>query len=131
MRRRDFFQAVAGLAVPWTSAARAQQGNPQKRIAVLLPAAADDEEYQTWIGAFLQALAQLGWNIGTNVRIDFHWATADAASIRKHSVELLARSPDVILAAGTSTVGPMLQATRDVPVVFPTVVDPVGAGFVE
>jgi putative tryptophan/tyrosine transport system substrate-binding protein len=131
MRRRDFFRAIAGLAMAWPAVARGQQRDQPKRIGLLLPAAADDEEYQTWVGAFLQALAQQGWNIGSNLRIDFHWATADAASIRKHSIELVARSPDIILAAGASTVGPVLQATRVVPVVFPTVVDPVGAGFVE
>jgi putative tryptophan/tyrosine transport system substrate-binding protein len=102
-----------------------------RRIGVLLPAASDDVEYQAWVGAFLQALALLGWSIGRNVRIDTHWATPDAADIRRHAAELAALAPDVILAAGTSTVGPMLQATRAVPIVFPTVVDPVGAGFVD
>ena len=86
---------------------------------------------QAWVGAFLQALAQLGWTIGNNVRIDTRWATTNAAEIRRHAAELAALAPDVILASGTSTVGPMLQATRTVPVVFPTVVDPVGAGFVD
>jgi putative ABC transport system substrate-binding protein len=76
-------------------------------------------------------LAQLNWIIGRNVRVDVHWATPDAANIRKHAAELVALAPDVIVAAGTSTVGPILQATRSIPVVFPTVLDPVGAGFVE
>jgi putative ABC transport system substrate-binding protein len=102
-----------------------------RRIGVLLPAASDDVEYQAWVGAFLQGLAVLGWSIGRNVRIDTHWATPNAADIRRHAAELAALAPDVILAAGTSTVGPMLQATRAVPIVFPTVVDPVGAGFVD
>ena len=102
-----------------------------RRIGVLLPAAADDAEWQAWVGAFLQALALLGWSIGRNVRIDTRWATANAAEIRRHAAELAALSPDVILAAGTSTVGPVLQATRTVPVVFPNVGDPVGAGFVD
>ncbi len=102
-----------------------------RRIGVLLPAASDDVEYQAWVGAFLQALALLGWSIGRNVRIDTRWATANGAEIRRHAAELAALAPDVILAAGTSTVGPMLQATRTVPIVFPTVVDPVGAGFID
>ena len=102
-----------------------------RRVGVLLPAAADDAEFQVWVGAFLQALAQLGWTIGHNVRIDTRWATTNAADIRRHAAELAALAPDVILASGTSTVGPMLQATRNVPVVFPIVVDPVGAGFVD
>jgi putative ABC transport system substrate-binding protein len=102
-----------------------------RRIGILLPAAADDADFQAWLGAFLQALGQLGWTIDNNVRIDIRWATTVAAEIRIHAAELAALAPDVILASGTSTVGPMLQATRTVPVVFPTVVDPVGAGFVD
>ena len=102
-----------------------------RRIGVLLPAAADDAEFQTWVGAFLQALGQLGWTIGRNVRIDTRWATANAADIRKHAAELAALAPDVILAYGSSTVGPLLQATRTVPIVFPVIGDPVGAGFVD
>ena len=102
-----------------------------RRIGVLLPAAADDPEFQARVGAFLQGLAQLGWTIGRNVRIDTRWAAANAADIRRHAAELAALAPDVILAAGASTVGPLLQATRTVPIVFPIVVDPVGAGFVD
>ena len=102
-----------------------------RRIGVLLPAAADDAEFQARVGAFLQALALLGWTIGRNVRIDTRWATANAAEIRRHAAELAALAPDVILAHGASTVGPLLQATRTVPIVFPVVGDPVGAGFVD
>jgi putative tryptophan/tyrosine transport system substrate-binding protein len=102
-----------------------------RRIGILLPAAADDPAWQAWVGAFLQALGELGWTIGRNVRIDTRWAGANAAEIRRHAAELAALAPDVILAAGTSTVGPLLQATRTVPVVFPNVGDPLGAGFVE
>ncbi len=102
-----------------------------RRIGILLPAAADDAEFQAWVGAFLQGLGQLGWTIGRNVRIDTRWATTNASEIRRHAGELAALAPDVILASGTSTVGPLLQATRTVPVVFPVVVDPVAAGFVD
>ncbi len=102
-----------------------------RRIGMLLPAAADDPEFQARVGAFLQGLAQLGWTIGRNVRIDTRWATANAADIRRHAAELAALAPDVILAHGASTVGPLLQATRTVPIVFPVVADPVGAGFVD
>jgi putative ABC transport system substrate-binding protein len=79
----------------------------------------------------LQGLQQSGWSIGRNVRIDTRWATANAADIRRHAAELAALAPDVILAHGTSTVGPLLQATRTVPIVFAIVADPVGAGFVD
>ena len=102
-----------------------------RRIGVLLAATADDPEYQARIGAFLQGLALLGWTIGRNVRIDTRWATPNAAEIRRHAAELVALAPDVILAHGASTVGPLLQATRTLPIVFPVVGDPVGAGFVD
>jgi putative ABC transport system substrate-binding protein len=110
---------------------RAQQGERVRRIGILLPAAADDVGFQAPFGAFLQALALVGWTIGRNVRIDTRWATANAAEIRRHAAELVALAPDVILASGTSTVGPLLQATRTVPIVFPNIGDPVGAGFVD
>ncbi len=102
-----------------------------RRIGVLLPATADDPEFQTRIAAFLQGLAQLGWTIGRNVRIDNRWASPNADDIRRYAAELAALAPDVILAHGASTVGPLLQATRTVPIVFPAVTDPVGAGFVD
>ena len=102
-----------------------------RRIGVLLPAAADDAEFQARVGAFLQALGQLGWTIGRNVRIDTRWAGANAADIRRHAAELAALAPDVILAHGDSTVGPLLQATRTVPIVFPLVGDPVAGGYVD
>jgi putative tryptophan/tyrosine transport system substrate-binding protein len=131
MRRREFITLICGAAAAWPLAARAQQGERMRRIGIILPAAADDSEWQARVGAFLQALALLGWTIGRNVRIDARWATANAAEIRRHAAELVALAPDVILASGTSTVGPMLQATRTVPIVFPTIGDPVGAGFVD
>ena len=102
-----------------------------RRIGLLLPAAADDAQFQTFVGAFLQALALLGWTIGRNVRIDTRWATANAAEIRRHAAELVALAPDVILAHGGSTVRPLLQATRTVPIVFPIAGDPVGTGLVD
>ena len=122
---------LGGAAAAWPLAARAQQAERMRRIGVLLPAAADDAEMQARLAAFHQELALLGWTIGRNVRIDTRWATADAAEIRKHAAELAALAPDVILAHGASTVGPLLQATRTVPIVFPVIADPVGAGFVD
>jgi putative ABC transport system substrate-binding protein len=129
MRRREFI--LGGAASVWSITARAQQNERVRRVGVIFPAAADDAEHQIWLGAFLQALAQLGWTIGHNMRVDTHWATPSAAKIRQSAAELAAKAPDVILTAGTSTTGPMLQATRTVPIVFATVVDPVGAGFVD
>jgi hypothetical protein len=130
MRRREFITLLGGTAA-WPLAARAQQSERVRRIGVLLPATADDSEYQAWVGAFPQGLGQLGWTIGRNVRIDTRWATANAAEIRRHAAELATLAPDVILAHGDSTVGAMLQATRTVPIVFPIVADPVGAGYVD
>jgi putative tryptophan/tyrosine transport system substrate-binding protein len=131
LKRRDFFTLLGGAVAAWPLAARAQQPERMRRIGVLLPAAADDAEYQSWVGAFLQALAQLGWIIGQNVRIDTRWATANPAEIRRHAAELAALAPDVILAHGASTVGSLLQVTRSVPIVFPIIADPVGGGFVD
>ena len=131
MKRREFMTLLGGAAAVWPLAARAQQPEQMRRIGVLLPATADDPEFQARVAAFHQGLQQSGWTIGHNVRIDTRWATTNAADIRKHSVELAALAPDVILAHGTSTVGPLLQATRTVPIVFPLAVDPVGAGFVD
>jgi len=131
MRRRAFITFLGGAAAAWPLAARAQQPERMRRIGVLVPAAADDPEWQARVGAFQQALALLGWTIGRNVRIDTHWGTTNAAEIRRHAAELAALAPDVILAGGTTPVGPLLQATHTVPIVFTLGVDPVGAGFVD
>ena len=100
MRRREFLGVLSGAAAAWPLAARAQQGERVRRIGILLTAAADDPQFQTWVAAFLQGLALLGWTIGRNVRIDMRWATANAADIRRHAAELVALAPDVILAHG-------------------------------
>jgi putative tryptophan/tyrosine transport system substrate-binding protein len=131
MRRRNFIAFLGGAVAAWPLTTHAQQAERTRRIGVLLPATADDAEFQARVGAFLQGLQQSGWSIGRNVRIDTRWATANAADIRRHAAELAALAPDVILAHGTSTVGPLLQATRTVPIVFPVASDPVGAGFVD
>src|SRR5688572_18550507 len=108
--RREFI-TLLGAGASWPLAAPAQQGE-MRRIGVLLPFAADDTVAQARVGAFLQALALLGWTIGQNVRVDTHWATSDAAEIRRHAAELVALAPDVILANAAPTLGPLLQATR-------------------
>src|ERR1700693_5962361 len=131
MKRREFISLLCGATVAWPITARAQQGERVRRIGILLAATADDPEFQARVGAFLQGLQQSGWTIGNNVRTDTRWATVNAAEIRRHAAELAALAPDVILAHGASTVGPLLQATRTVPIVFPVAVDPVGAGFVD
>jgi len=131
MRRREFIKSATALAVVWPLAARAQQSERMRRVGIILPATADDLDYQAFVAAFLQELGQLGWIVGRNMRTDTRWATANAAAVRKHAAELAALAPDVILAHGGATVGPLLQVTRTVPIVFPVVADPVGAGFVD
>jgi hypothetical protein len=108
MRRRDLVTLLGGAIAALPLAARAQQADRVRRIGMLLTAAADDPESLTRVGAFLQALAQLGWTVGRNVRIDTRWTAANPAEIRRHAAELAALAPNVILAHGTSTVGPLL-----------------------
>ena len=102
-----------------------------RRIGLLLPAAADDAAYQSWVGAFLQALGQSGWEIGSNLKIETRWATASTDDIRKHAAELVALAPEVILVHGNGPVAALLQATRKVPIVFPVAGDPVAGGLVD
>jgi putative ABC transport system substrate-binding protein len=98
---------------------------------MLLPAAADDAEFQARIGAFLEGLRQSGWTIGQNVQIDSRWATTNAVEIRRHAAELAALAPDVILTSSSPALAALQQATRSVPIVFVNVIDPVGSGFVD
>ena len=131
MRRREFITLLGGAAAAWPIATRAQQPERMRRVGILLNATSDDAEYQTWVGAFLQGLAQSGWVIGRNVRIDTRWAGGKADDIRRHAAELAALAPDVILAHGDSTAGALLGASRTVPIVFTAIADPVGAGLVD
>ena len=102
-----------------------------RRIGVLMNTGPDDPEGKVRNVAFERALQELGWTDGRNVRIDYRWGAGDADRIRKYAVELVSLSPDVILTVGSATAGPLLQATRTVPIVFVQVPDPVGAGFVD
>ena len=128
--RRHFISALGGAALAWPRAARAEEGERMRRIGVLTGIAADDPDAQARYAAFLQGLQQLGWTEGRSVRIDARWAAGNAADSRKYAAELVALAPDVILSTGNSSLGPLLQATRSLPIVFTTVTDPVGAGFV-
>ena len=131
MRRREFITLVGGAAVAWPLAARAQQPDGKRRIGVLLPASPDDAVFQARVGTFVQELARLGWTIGRNIQIDIRWASTNANEIRRHAAELAAASPDVILATGDSTMPPLLQATRTIPIVFPVGMDPVANGYID
>ena len=100
VRRRQFIALLGSAAVVPPLVANAQQRERMRRVGVILPAPADDAEFQAWVGAFLQGLAQSGWIIGRNVRIETRWAGDKADDIRKHAAELVAIAPDVILAQG-------------------------------
>jgi putative tryptophan/tyrosine transport system substrate-binding protein len=130
MRRREFIAGLGGAAAAWPLAARAQPSDRMRRIGVLMNLAADDPEAQARLAAFRKGLQELGWIDGRNVRIDYRWGPGDADRMRTYAAELVALAPDVILATGSPTVEPLLQATRTVPIVFVALVDPVGAGYV-
>jgi putative ABC transport system substrate-binding protein len=131
MRRRKFITLLGGTAITWPLAARAQQAERIRTVSLLVGGTSDDPEYQARTRVFRQALEQLGWIDGRNVRIDVRWATTDADALRKQAIELAGLAPDVILSAtGTTTTAPLLEATRTSPIVFVLLIDPVGAGFV-
>ena len=130
MRRREFIGLLGG-ATAWPLAARAQQ-QPMRRIAVLQGGGEKDSpRSQRNMAAFVQALQQLGWTDGQNVRIDYRWPAGDTDKARKYAAELVALAPNVILAVSIASLAPLLQATRTVPIVFVAVADPVGAGYID
>jgi len=131
MRRRDFIKVVAGSAMTWPLVARAQQGEHVRRIGVLMALTTDDPEAPALVGAFSQGLAEAGWIIGRNARIDYRWYQGNAEAARTYAAELLALTPDIILASGTPGTTAVKQLTRTVPIVFVNVGDPVGSGIVD
>ena len=118
MRRREFIKIIAGPALAWPLAARAQQGERVRRIGVLMARAATDPEATEDIGAFAQGLAELGWTIGRNVRIEYRYSAGNPELFRKYASELVALAPDVILASGTPSVAALQQSSRSIPIVF-------------
>jgi putative ABC transport system substrate-binding protein len=130
MRRREFI-TLLGVAAGWPLAARAQQPERMRQIGILMSTAVDDPEGQARMTAFQQGLQQLGWTQDQNVRIEARWTASAPDRMREGAADLVARAPDVILASGGTVVGPLLRATRTVPIVFTQTPDPVGAGFVE
>jgi putative ABC transport system substrate-binding protein len=131
MKRREFISLLGGAAAAWPLVARAQER--MRRVGIIYGAGtdADDLDLKARSTAIRQALQALGWTRDRNVQIDERAALGNAESIRRYAAEIVALSPDVILAGGASVVAPLLQTTRTVPVVFTGVVDPVGAGFVD
>ena len=128
MRRREF--VIGSAAVMWPLAPLAQQAERLRQIGVLIAQASDDPEGQVRIAAFLQALRDLGWVEGRNIRIEYRWGGGNVDRIRKDAMELVALAPEVILAAGGQVMAPLQEATSTVPIVFTQTPDPVGAGFV-
>ena len=132
IRRRKFLATLlGGAAAAWPLAARAQQPERMRRIGVLMILAADDLEGQAHVAAFQQALQQLGWSDGRNVQTDIRWHENDADRARRYAQELVALAPDIFLAEGTVSVTALQHVTRTLPIVFASVGDPVGAGFVD
>ena len=129
MKRRTFITLLGGAAAAWPLAAHAQQGERMRRVGVLMTGAAGDAEGQARLTGFLQGLQEFGWTAGRNARIDYRWA-ADNADRRKYAAELVALTPDVILASTSPSVAALQQASSTLPIVFAAVTDPVGQGFV-
>ena len=130
MKRRQFIIGLSGAAA-WPVVARGQQAERMRRIGVLMGTSDDDQDGQARLATFLQGLQELGWTNGRNLHVDTRWSPGgDPVLARKHAAELLALSPDVLLASGTSHMAPLQLLTNTTPIVFVAVVDPVGAGFV-
>jgi putative tryptophan/tyrosine transport system substrate-binding protein len=127
--RREFIALLGGAAAAWPLAARAPQGEQMRRIGMLIPLNADDKVAQDRIAVFVQGLKELGWIEGRNVQFDIRLG-AGVATTLKQATEMVALAPEVILANGSAAMGPLLQVTSIVPIVFVIVPDPVGAGYV-
>jgi putative tryptophan/tyrosine transport system substrate-binding protein len=130
MRRRDFIKVIVGSGATWPLAARAQQSGRVRRIGMLMSAPADDPLAQSWNAAFAQGLQQLGWEVGRNVQIDIRWGAGDTERYRKYAAELVALAPDVVVGTAASIVVDLQQASRTIPIVFVSTIDPVGSGLV-
>jgi putative ABC transport system substrate-binding protein len=131
MRRREVITLIDGAVATWPLVARAQQAERVRRIGVLQGGGdSDDPRLQSYGAAFLQTLQQFGWTDGRDVKIDHRWPAGDADKARQYAAELVALGSDVILAVNATNLSALLQATRNVPIVFVGVADPVGAGFV-
>ncbi|MGA8692798.1 MAG: ABC transporter substrate-binding protein [Xanthobacteraceae bacterium] len=131
MRRREFITLLGGAATAWPLAARAQQRERLRRVAILVGTAQDVPGAQDRDTALLEAFEQLGWTNGRNVQIEIRWSEGNDVKARKYADELIALAPDVILASGSAGAAVMLKATQTIPIVFVVVPDPMGSGFVQ
>ena len=130
MRRRDLITLLGGAVAAWPLVGRAQQRGRMKRIGVLLGFPVDSPAALLNITAFVQGLQELGWSIGRNMQVEYRWGATDAERARKAAAELVALEPDVILVNSGANTEILLEATRRLPIVFVTAIDPVGAGLV-
>jgi ABC-type uncharacterized transport system substrate-binding protein len=130
VQRREFIGFLGGAAAAWPLAARAQQPERVRRIAMLSGFAASDPEAQARVAAFQQGLQELGWTAGRNLHIDFRWSTGDATEMRTSAKELVELKPDLIVGMTTPAVAALVQETKTIPIVFASIVDPVGRGFI-
>jgi putative tryptophan/tyrosine transport system substrate-binding protein len=130
MRRRDFIALVGGVATAAPLVARAQQSDRMARVAVFMNLAADDTQGQARVSVFREAMQDLGWTEGRNIRIDYRWGAGDPELYRRYAAELVALTPNVIMAGGGQVMAPLLEATRTVPIVFTNTNDPVALDFV-
>jgi putative tryptophan/tyrosine transport system substrate-binding protein len=131
VKRRQFITLLGGIAVAWPLAARAQQPKRMRRVGMLVAYAESDPEAQARVAAFRQGLRELGWTEGHTLRMELRWETGDPDRARTFATELISLAPDVIVAHGTPALTALYRATRTIPVVFVSVIDPVGAGYVQ
>ena len=131
MKRREFITLLGGAAAAWPLAARAKQSDGRRRVGVLMNVGESDAQGRARLDAFVQRLKELGWSEGRNLRLDVRWGAGDAELFRRYANELLVLAPDVIVANASVTVAALQQVTRQVPIVFAGVIDPVGGGFVK
>jgi ABC-type uncharacterized transport system substrate-binding protein len=131
VRRREFIALLGGAATAWPLTARSQPSNRLRSVGVLIGGGETDPEFRAATAAFAQRLQQLGWTEGHNLRLEYRWGDGKADDIRKYATELVALAPDLIVVSGTAAAGPLIRATRAVPIVFVNVPDPVGSGYVE
>jgi putative tryptophan/tyrosine transport system substrate-binding protein len=130
MERREFITLLGGATAAWPLAARAQKSSSVRHVSVLMSTASDDSLGQASSAAFAQGLQQLGWEIGSNIRIDYRWGAGDTERFRKYAAEIVGLSPDLILGTSASIVRDLQEASRAIPIVFVTTIDPVGSGLV-
>jgi putative tryptophan/tyrosine transport system substrate-binding protein len=129
MRRREFISLLGGAAVAWPLAARAQQPDRMRRVAMLLGYTEGDAEGQASVAAFQRRLQELGWTEGRNIRIDIRWAGADSDKAQTFAKELVGMAPDVIVPSSNQVTAILRQETRTIPIVFVLIGDPIGSGF--